>query len=85
MIYRFLVPVVLFLFMNQNIFSQEKDLPPPKTVSQVDLKKYIGARGNQYVDIKVLTPKDLDSKAKDVIKEVGALYKEDPRKGLLRR
>ena len=42
MIYRFLVTVVLFLFMNQNIFSQEKDLPPPKTVSQVDLKKYIG-------------------------------------------
>ena len=52
-----------------------KGMPSPKT----------GARGNQYVDIKVVTPKDLDSKAKDVIKEVGSLYKEDPRKGLLRR
>jgi molecular chaperone DnaJ len=52
-----------------------KGMPSPKT----------GARGNQYVDIKVVTPKDLDSKAQDVIKEVGALYKEDPRKGLLRK
>ncbi len=44
-----------------------------------------GMRGNQYVSIKVVIPKDLDSKAKEVINEVKGLYKEDPRKGLLRR
>ena len=52
-----------------------KGMPSPKT----------GVRGNQYVDTKVVIPKDLDSKAKDVIKEVGVLYKEDPRKGLLKK
>ncbi len=44
-----------------------------------------GARGNQYVDIKIVVPKDLDSRAKDMIKEVGGLYKEDPRRRLLQR
>lgn len=52
-----------------------KGMPSPKT----------GMRGNQYVNIKVVIPRDLDSKAKDVINEVRGLYKEDPRKGLLRR
>jgi len=43
-----------------------------------------GVRGNQYVDIKITVPKDLDNKAKDKIKELDALYKEDPRKRLRR-
>lgn len=42
MIHRFLVTVVLFLFMFQTIFSQEKELPKLITVDQVDLKKYAG-------------------------------------------
>jgi molecular chaperone DnaJ len=44
-----------------------------------------GARGNQYIDIKIIVPKDIDGKAKDVIAEVDALYRENPRKGLLQR
>jgi molecular chaperone DnaJ len=52
-----------------------KGMPSPKT----------GARGNQYVDIKVVIPKHLDKKAQEKIRDVGSLYEEDPRKGLLRR
>jgi molecular chaperone DnaJ len=44
-----------------------------------------GVRGNQYIDIKIIVPKDIDSKAEGVIKEVDALYRENPRKGLLQR
>ena len=44
-----------------------------------------GVRGNQYIDTKIIVPKDIDGKAKDVIREVDALYKENPRKGLLQR
>jgi molecular chaperone DnaJ len=49
-----------------------KGFPSPRT----------GVRGNQYVDIRITVPKDLDNKAKDKIKELDALYKEDPRKRL---
>lgn len=59
----------------QRLKLSGKGFPNPKT----------GVRGNQYVDIKIVVPKDLDSGAKDAIKQVAALYKEDPRKGLLRR
>jgi molecular chaperone DnaJ len=52
-----------------------KGFPSPKT----------GARGNQYVDIKIVIPKDLDSKAKDKIKDVESLYREDPRRSLLKK
>ena len=34
--------LLIMLFSIQNIFSQDKDLPPLKTVSQVDLNKYVG-------------------------------------------
>ena len=44
-----------------------------------------GVRGNQYIDIKIIVPKGIDGKAEDVIREVDALYKENPRKGLLQR
>jgi molecular chaperone DnaJ len=44
-----------------------------------------GARGNQYIDIKIIVPKDIDGEAKDIIREVDGLYKENPRKGLLQR
>lgn len=52
-----------------------KGFPSPKT----------GARGNQYVNIKIAVPKDITNKAKDAIKEIEALYREDPRKGLVRK
>lgn len=52
-----------------------KGFPSPKT----------GVRGNQYVDIKIVIPKDLDSKAKDKIKDIEAFYKEDPRRRLLQK
>ena len=52
-----------------------KGMPSPKT----------GVRGNQYVDIKVIIPKHLGDEEKDMIRNVGSLYKEDPRKGLLKR
>lgn len=39
-------------------------------------------RGNQYVNIKIAVPKDINVKAKEAIKEIEALYKENPRRGL---
>jgi molecular chaperone DnaJ len=52
-----------------------KGFPSPRT----------GIRGNQYVDIKIVVPKDINNKVKEAIKEIESLYKEDPRKGLFRR
>lgn len=49
-----------------------KGFPSPKT----------DIRGNQYVNIKIAVPKDINNRAKEVIKEVEALYKENPRRGL---
>jgi molecular chaperone DnaJ len=49
-----------------------KGFPSPKT----------GIKGNQYVDIKIVVPRDLDNKAKDKIRDIGALYREDPRRRL---
>jgi molecular chaperone DnaJ len=43
------------------------------------------ARGHQYIDIKIVIPKGLDEKAKEAIKEVDSFYRENPRKGLLKR
>lgn len=59
----------------QRLKLSGKGFPSPKT----------GIRGNQYVDIKIVVPKDMSTRAKDVIKEIEALYKEDPRRGLIRR
>lgn len=49
-----------------------KGFPSPKT----------GAKGNQYVNIKIAVPKDLSSSAKEKIKEIDLLYREKPRNGL---
>ncbi len=49
-----------------------KGFPSPKT----------GARGSQYVVIKIAVPKDIPNRAKEAIKEVEALYKESPRKDI---
>lgn len=49
-----------------------KGFPSPKT----------SVRGNQYVDIKIAVPKNIDSKGKDAIKEIETLYKDNPRRGL---
>lgn len=50
-----------------------KGFPSPKT----------GVRGDQYVDIKIAIPRDVGGRAKEAIKEIEALYKENPRRGLL--
>lgn len=52
-----------------------KGLPSPKT----------GLRGNQYVDVKIVVPKNITNKAKEAIKEIESLYKESPREGMVRR
>lgn len=52
-----------------------KGFPSPKT----------GGRGNQYVNIKIVVPKEMSNKAKEAIKEIEASYKENPRKGLFNR
>ncbi len=50
-----------------------KGLPSTKT----------GIRGNQYVVIKIVVPKNLDNAAKDKVREIEKLYKESPRERLL--
>ncbi|MGD1075986.1 MAG: molecular chaperone DnaJ [Thermodesulfovibrionales bacterium] len=49
-----------------------KGFPSPKT----------GTRGNQYVSIKIAVPKDIPGNAKETIREIETLYKENPRKRL---
>jgi len=45
-----------------------------------------GMRGDQYVDIKIVVPKDITTnKAKEAIKDIESLYKESPRKGMVRK
>ena len=50
-----------------------KGFPSPKTA----------ARGNQYVVIRIAVPKNLDSSAKDKVREIDKLYQETPRERLL--
>ena len=42
-------------------------------------------RGDEYVDIKIVVPKDIPESAKEAINKIEALYKEDPRKGIRRQ
>jgi molecular chaperone DnaJ len=42
-------------------------------------------KGNQYVTVKIAVPKNINSKGKESIKEIEALYRENPRKGLFSR
>lgn len=43
-----------------------------------------GMRGNQFVTIKVAVPKNISDKGKEAIQEIENLYKESPRKGMVR-
>ncbi len=52
-----------------------KGFPSPKT----------GVRGNQYVDIKIVVPKDIGNKERESIKIIESLYKENPRRGLFNK
>lgn len=52
-----------------------KGFPSPKT----------GDRGNQYVNIKIVIPKEMSGKAKEAVREIESLYREDPRKKLFGR
>jgi molecular chaperone DnaJ len=52
-----------------------KGFPSPKT----------GARGNLFVNIKIVVPKDLSGRAKEAVKDIEASYRENPRKGLFNK
>lgn len=52
-----------------------KGFPSPKT----------GAKGNQYVVVNIAVPKNISDKAKDSIKEIESLYKDNPRKEIFRK
>lgn len=41
------------------------------------------ARGDEYVDIKILVPKNIPDNVKDAIKTIESLYEENPRKGMV--
>jgi len=56
----------------QRLKLSGKGMPSPKT----------GRRGNQYIDVKIMVPKNIDNKAREKIREIEALYIENPRKGL---
>ncbi|MEW6109224.1 MAG: molecular chaperone DnaJ [Nitrospirota bacterium] len=43
-----------------------------------------GRRGNQYVNIKIAVPKNITDKDREAINEIETLYKESPRKGMVR-
>ena len=52
-----------------------KGMPSPKT----------GLRGNQFVHIKIVVPKNITNKAKEALSEIESLYKENPREGMVRK
>ncbi len=58
----------------QKLKLSGKGFPSPKT----------GHRGDQYVNIKIIVPKNIPEKAKSVIEEIDALYRESPRKGMVK-
>lgn len=39
-------------------------------------------RGDEYVDIRIVVPKDIPERAKDALRVIDSLYTEDPRKGM---
>lgn len=59
----------------QRLKLSGKGFPSPKT----------GLRGDQYVDIKIVVPKDIAGKAKEAIRDIESLYKENPRKDMMRK
>jgi molecular chaperone DnaJ len=59
----------------QRLKLSGKGFPSPKT----------GARGNQYVNIKIVVPKNITNKAKETLKEIESLYRENPREGMVRK
>jgi molecular chaperone DnaJ len=44
-----------------------------------------GRKGDQYVNIKIVVPKDIPEKTKDAVREIESLYGESPRKGMVRK
>ncbi|MBI5100892.1 MAG: molecular chaperone DnaJ [Nitrospirae bacterium] len=43
-----------------------------------------GRRGDQFVTIKIAVPKNISDKGRAAVKEIDGLYKESPRKGMVR-
>lgn len=52
-----------------------KGFPSPKT----------GRRGDEYVEIRIVVPVDISEKDREVVKAVEALYRESPRKDMVKR
>jgi DnaJ-class molecular chaperone len=44
-----------------------------------------GQRGNQYVNIKIVVPKNIPEAARAALREIEALYPEPPRKGMAKK
>jgi molecular chaperone DnaJ len=44
-----------------------------------------GKRGDQFVVLKIAVPKNISDKDKEAINQIEALYKESPRKGMIRK
>jgi molecular chaperone DnaJ len=44
-----------------------------------------GRKGNQYVNIKIVIPKNISQESQATIKDIEALYKESPRKGRVKK
>ncbi len=52
-----------------------KGFPSPKS----------GVRGSQYINIKIVVPRDMTNKAKEAIKEIESLYRESPRSRMVKK
>jgi DnaJ-class molecular chaperone len=44
-----------------------------------------GGRGDQLITIRITVPKNIPDRAKSAIREIEALYRESPRKGMVKR
>jgi len=60
---------------SQRFKLKGKGFPSPKT----------GKRGDQYVNIKIVIPKELSPADKKLFREIERLYKENPRQRMVRR
>lgn len=50
-----------------------KGFPSPKS----------GSKGDEYVEIKIVVPKDISEKGREAIEVIESLYRENPRKGMV--
>jgi molecular chaperone DnaJ len=51
----------------------------------VPLARSPGRRGDQYVEVQVVVPKPVDERVRNLLRELGKLAPEDPRRDLFTR